>query len=1361
MSPSPTRLSFNKIALVLAAWAVVAVLPSAVAVMYNRDTGDQKSKDLALLAPFTSKAIMTGGGCTAVLIAPDVALCAAHCVNYAATGTTSITWNGQTRSGTFTMIGADVIVVKLDTAFTGTAGKLTAPYANSTETGRLAWKVAQGGHAALGTGEDPTYDYIFRAMTNRIEVNNVANPPNPVSTDYLYYDFDEAPSVATRPSTLYEGGTAPGDSGGPLYMFENGRWWVIGVTSGPDAGFYRDGRVRTDYPQIVSVTGHTWARPTATALEMKWVAQDLASTIANGGAVASWTRQGGTDAWTNVGTDSGAGTATLATAATPTGKAAVSFGGASRLGLAAASNPVASETAFTVALVFKANAVGAGAQGNWYDNTGLLDADETGTLNDWGVSLASTGRPALGVGNADTSLYAGGASLADGQWHVLVASWDGSEVVGDAAGTDKNMQVFVDTLASGVSRAGPEFIDVARRSATLTLGGSRGVARYLNGSIAEVRLYRGALDAAATGALLSELKTTYVGPQFDFSLTRPAANRAGVFVGQGLTVEGSVTGAAPTVAITQTSGPGAAAISPANALPARITFPVAGTYLFNVTATDGAQSRTEPLVIEVFPALPLGWNGQDIGTVGAAGSHTIAGGTFNVSGSGADIWSTADGFYFVNKQVTGDCRIQCRVVSVEATNTFSKAGPMFRGSLAANSANSALLVTGSSGISRQLRTTNGATTTSTVTAGFAAPYWLRFERRGDFFHAFRSADGVTWTPTAPAMSVVLPGTAYAGLAVTSHVAGTLCAASFDNVTVTPIPASPARTLTGPWTPANIGGVTATGSETITGTTAALTGAGAGFEEVSDSARFNWQPLTGDGTITARVASFGSGAASEAFAGIALRATLGRESANLAATARKAGGVRFSRREEDAAYTTITADTPAAPYWVRLARSGNTFTCTTSADGITWTPLGPATVLPDMPPTLYAGLLIASSTNTATTTATLDNLTLLETSPTPVAPVIELPAAQNPSAANGFTLTALTSGAPAWSWEKVSGPGTVTFSIQNSASPKTAFTAAGTYTLRASADDGTVKTFTEQTLALSLDARWDFNTVGNLEGWSGTNVSGLTASGGTLSGTATSSDPWTYKLNAAYVSGDLAKHLLVKYRGSASGSAQWFWGRVGAGGYVGPRSSTASYTTSQTWKALLFDVSAHADWKAQIITDLRFDPTGSTGSTFDIDWLALSDGDFDHDGIPDLIEGTGDTDGDGLANLEDPDSDNDGLPDAWESTHGLNPYSATDALLDKDTDGQNNAAEYLAGTDPASAADVFKIASSTRTTTTFTVTVPGKIGRRYILERKLTLAAPTWTTVTTSGTLSADAPVPLTDPSAPSTAAFYRARVELP
>ena len=69
------------------------------------------------------------------------------------------------------------------------------------------------------------------------------------------------------------------------------------------------------------------------------------------------------------------------------------------------------------------------------------------------------------------------------------------------------------------------------------------------------------------------------------------------------------------------------------------------------------------------------------------GSVSYCGGQFTVSGSGADIWGTADAFQFVYVYVpvSTNCDIRARVVSVQNTSDNAKGGVMIRESLAANS----------------------------------------------------------------------------------------------------------------------------------------------------------------------------------------------------------------------------------------------------------------------------------------------------------------------------------------------------------------------------------------------------------------------------------------------------------------------------------------------------------------------------------------------------------------------------------------------------------------------------------------------------------------------------------------------------
>lgn len=57
------------------------------------------------------------------------------------------------------------------------------------------------------------------------------------------------------------------------------------------------------------------------------------------------------------------------------------------------------------------------------------------------------------------------------------------------------------------------------------------------------------------------------------------------------------------------------------------------------------------------------------------------------------------------------------------------------------------------------------------------------------------------------------------------------------------------------------------------------------------------------------------------------------------------------------------------------------------------------------------------------------------------------------------------------------------------------------------------------------------------------------------------------------------------------------------------------------------------------------------------------------------------DNDSLGDVCDSDDDNDGMPDSWETSYGLNPFDALDAIVDTDSDSLSSLDEYLAGTDP--------------------------------------------------------------------------------
>ncbi len=120
-------------------------------------------------------------------------------------------------------------------------------------------------------------------------------------------------------------------------------------------------------------------------------------------------------------------------------------------------------------------------------------------------------------------------------------------------------------------------------------------------------------------------------------------------------------------------------------------------------------------------------------------------------------------------------------------------------------------------------------------------------------------------------------------------------------------------------------------------------------------------------------------------------------------------------------------------------------------------------------------------------------------------------------------------------------------------------------------------------------------------------------------------------------------------------------------------------------------------------------------------------------------------------------------ESWRMTYfgsSANSGNAADNA-DPDGDGMNNLSEYTAGTNPSSRTDVFKVQSSLKSGTNFTLTAPGKSGRSYVLERSTVLTSGSWTTVTTQGPLGSDDTVTLTDTAAPASTGFYRIRVTGP
>jgi beta-galactosidase len=101
------------------------------------------------------------------------------------------------------------------------------------------------------------------------------------------------------------------------------------------------------------------------------------------------------------------------------------------------------------------------------------------------------------------------------------------------------------------------------------------------------------------------------------------------------------------------------------------------TYYYVVTLTNaGFESRpSTEVAAEVPGTLPPQFTSIDIGAGGATGSASYCDGQFTITGSGSDVWGTADAFHFVYTYValSTNCDFRAQVLSVEDTSGNAKA----------------------------------------------------------------------------------------------------------------------------------------------------------------------------------------------------------------------------------------------------------------------------------------------------------------------------------------------------------------------------------------------------------------------------------------------------------------------------------------------------------------------------------------------------------------------------------------------------------------------------------------------------------------------------------------------------------------
>jgi YVTN family beta-propeller protein len=224
---------------------------------------------------------------------------------------------------------------------------------------------------------------------------------------------------------------------------------------------------------------------------------------------------------------------------------------------------------------------------------------------------------------------------------------------------------------------------------------------------------------------------------------------------------------------------------------------VAGNYAIAAKATDNLGAATTSAAVNVTVSaaacsLPSGFASLDVGNPGQAGSACESGGTWTVRGGGADIWNASDQFRFAHQTSNAptNATLSARVTSVQNTDVWAKAGVMFRDGTNANARFVMVVQMPNNEVAFQWRSSTGgsASWSGARVGGTASVKWVRLVKNGSTYTAFYST--ATSTPTAgqwvqigTSRSISMSNPR-AGLAVTAHNNGTLCTATFTNVTVT-------------------------------------------------------------------------------------------------------------------------------------------------------------------------------------------------------------------------------------------------------------------------------------------------------------------------------------------------------------------------------------------------------------------------------------------------------------------------------------------------------------------------------------------------------------------------------------------------
>jgi hypothetical protein len=223
-----------------------------------------------------------------------------------------------------------------------------------------------------------------------------------------------------------------------------------------------------------------------------WFLADAITGLANGANVDTWADLSGNG---NDATQTGVGNRPDYNGNAMNGHAVVRFSASSSTYMSF-NRPVQDD--FTIFIVYQSSQNNQGTGTAFYQGVGLVNGDQPNVQADFGTQLNASGQVCVGTGEPDTSIHSG-TGFNDGRPHVV--TFERTESAGALA-------LYMDGTEVATGTGGTESLTAPP---TLDLGAVPSGGQYLNGDLAEVRLYSEALGVEARESVETALRVKYTG----------------------------------------------------------------------------------------------------------------------------------------------------------------------------------------------------------------------------------------------------------------------------------------------------------------------------------------------------------------------------------------------------------------------------------------------------------------------------------------------------------------------------------------------------------------------------------------------------------------------------------------------------------------------------------------------------------------------------------------------------------------------------------------------------------------------------------------------------------------------------------